>query len=218
METLSLKIGVLPLLIGFLVPAILYLVFIPKLPFAGDFVLKSLPIFLLAFISLTMVPGWTGKLLCLGFILSAGGDISLSFEGDKFFIMGLSFFLLAHVVYVIVFSRQFEFSLNRLPIALVLAAFAIGMSVKLFPGLGDLKVPVLIYISVILAMGVTATFWQGERNWLLLAGAVIFMLSDSMIAINKFLMPVSWSKYFIMSTYYAGQVMICVSFLPKKVF
>ncbi len=216
MEMLSLKFGSGGLLLAFWLPALAYIAVIHLLPFPGDFALKSLPILFLAATAWFTIPGVTGKLMAIGFLLSAGGDISLSFEGDKFFIMGLSFFLLAHIMYVVVFARDFSFSPNKLPVMILLAIFAVGMAVRLYSGLGEMRLPVFIYITAILAMGLTAANWQGERPWWLLAGAIIFMLSDSMIAINKFLVPISWSKYFIMATYYAGQFLIFSAFLPKR--
>ncbi len=206
-------------LVLFLVPAIAYVILIPKLPFTGDFVLKSIPVLLLAVTSLIFIPGTAGKLLFAGFLLSAGGDISLSFEGEKAFVMGLSFFLLAHVVYIILFAQDFTFSPGKLPLALIVGGLAITMSIILFPKLGEMRLPVLVYITVIMAMGVVAAFWTGGASStaiLLFVGAAVFMLSDSMIAVNKFLVPISWSKFFIMITYYAAQLMIWMSFVKAN--
>lgn len=215
MEILTLKFSHLGLLGVFCVPALIYIGLIHKLPFPGDFAIKALPILFLAVASWLLIPGLEGKLLAVGFLLSSGGDISLSFQGDKFFIIGLGFFLLAHVVYVITFAQNYAFSSSQLPLLLLVGAFAVTMAVVLSPKLGEMRLPVFIYISVILGMGLFAVMWQGPKPVLLLVGAVIFMLSDSMIAVDKFLMPISWSKYFIMATYYAGQFMIFSAFLPK---
>lgn len=215
MEILLLKINLNSILLAFAIPAILYIALIHKLPFTGDFAIKAFPILLLAVASWLFIPGLEGKLLAVGFVLSSGGDVSLSFEGDKFFILGLGCFLLAHIVYIVTFAQNYAFSPGQLPILIAFAVFAIGMAIVLYPKLGDMRLPVFIYISVILGMGLFATMWKGPAPTLLLIGALIFMLSDSMIAIDRFLKPLSWSKYFIMTTYYAGQFLIFTAFLPK---
>ncbi|HHG86727.1 MAG TPA: lysoplasmalogenase [Bacteroidetes bacterium] len=206
----------LVLTIIFFVAGFLYLALIHRLPFLGDFVLKSIPVLCLAILALLFIPGLTGKLLFAGFLFSAGGDISLSFSGEKFFLAGLGSFLVAHVLYVIAFAQNYLFVVTDLLWIGLWLAFAVGMLVVLFPRLGDMRIPVLVYLSVIFTMVVFATMWQGGRPGILLTGAVLFMLSDAMIAIDRFLKPVSWSKYFIMSTYYAGQCLICFAFVPVE--
>ncbi|MEM6270344.1 MAG: lysoplasmalogenase [Bacteroidota bacterium] len=202
----------------FVVVASVYLAAIHRLPFAGDFVLKSIPVLCLAILAGLYIPGTTGKLLAVGFIFSVGGDISLSFthKSEQFFLLGLGSFLIAHVIYVIAFSRDFQFSAGKLPLMGLWLVFAVAMLVALFPRLGAMRIPVLAYIAVILSMVIAATGWRGPHPGMLLAGAVLFMLSDSMIAVNKFLTPISWSKYFIMVTYYVGQLLICRAFLPPS--
>lgn len=213
MEDLLKLEGIIPILIMFAVPALIYLAMIHRLPFKGDFIIKALPVLTLAVASLMYIPGLPGQLLFAGLLLSAGGDISLSFNGEKFFLMGLGFFLVAHVVYIVDFSYDIAYTEDKLIILIVLAVFAVGMAALLYPKLGEMRIPVFVYISVILAMGVTAALWQGPNPNLLLVGAIIFMLSDSMIAIDRFLVDVSWSKYFIMTTYYVAQFLIWMSFI-----
>jgi uncharacterized membrane protein YhhN len=203
------------LILIFSVGSLAYLALIHKLPFPGDFVLKSIPALCLAVMAWMFIPGLTGKLLFAGFLFSAGGDTSLSFvaKGEKFFLAGLASFLIAHVLYVIAFAQNAEFSTGRLPLIVFWVVFAGGMAAVLAPKLGDMKIPVFAYVAVILGMVVFATLWQGPHLTMLIVGAVLFMLSDSMIAIDKFLKPISWSRYFIMVTYYTGQFLICRSFM-----
>lgn len=204
--------GILPFLIAFGVASLAYLALIHRLPFKGDFIIKAIPVISLAIAAWIYIPGLPGKLLFAGLLLSAGGDISLSFEGEKFFLMGLGFFLVAHIVYIVTFAQDMTYSPGKLPILIALSVFAIGMAVVLYPKLGEMRIPVFVYISVILAMGITAALWQGPNPNLLLIGAIVFMLSDSMIAVDRFLVEISWSKYFIMATYYGAQIMIWASF------
>lgn len=190
-----------------------YLAFIHVLPYTGDFVIKAIPALTLAFMAFTMVPGATGKVLGIGFILSAGGDVALSFPGDQNFMIGLGLFLTAHISYVIVFllKRKANYKM-RLPLMAAIAIFAGTMGFVLAPHLGPLQIPVFVYITVIAIMGITSCMREGAAPIVML-GALIFMLSDSLIAVNKFLMPVAGSKYWIMITYFLGQYLICRAFL-----
>ncbi len=209
--------GILPFLIVFAVAALVHLAFIHRLPYKGDFIIKAIPVITLAIASWIYIPGIPGKLLFAGLLLSAGGDISLSFQGEKFFLMGLGFFLVAHIVYIVAFSRDMAYTPGKLPILILMSAFAIVMAVILYPKLGEMRIPVFVYIAVILAMVATASLWQGPNPTLLLIGAIAFMLSDSMIAVDRFLVEISWSRYFIMVTYYGAQFMIWASFFRPAI-
>ncbi|MEM1322273.1 MAG: lysoplasmalogenase [Bacteroidota bacterium] len=201
------------LLLAYLIPAAAYLLLIPQLPFPGDFALKASPILLLALTAWRTLTGSSQRWLTLALILSACGDISLSFSGETYFLAGLSCFLLAHLCYIITIRRHSRWQKRHWPIALLLIGLTSVMVALLIPKLGPLLLPVLIYILVILTMALTATGWQGQHRNLLLGGAIIFMLSDSMIAINRFVLPLSWAKHFIMLTYYLGQLLLAWALL-----
>jgi uncharacterized membrane protein YhhN len=205
----------LPLIltIVFAVGAIGYLALIHKLPFSGAFAIKAVPALTLAVAAILLIPGIHGKLLCAGFVLSALGDISLSFEGEKFFIGGLVSFLLAHVVYVITFSNGSAWTMDHVWLLGVLLVFGIGMVWVLNPHLGEMKLPVYVYISVILTMDTMAVLRGGPSAILLIAGAFTFTLSDTLLALDKFRKPIAGAKYWVMTTYYAGQALICLAFL-----
>jgi uncharacterized membrane protein YhhN len=201
------------LLVLFGIGAVAYLAVIHKLPFKGDFALKAVPALSLAAISLFFIPGTIGILLCLGFVFSAFGDISLSFEGEKFFLGGLVSFLLAHVIYIVTFAQNSAWSLDKGWLLGILAVFGVVMVVVLTPRLGPMKVPVYVYISVILTMDTMAVLRGGPHQWILIAGALTFTVSDTFLALDKFRKPIAGAKYWVMSTYYAGQALICIAYL-----
>lgn len=203
----------LGLMAAFAIASLLYIGTLHVRPYAGDFAIKAIPAISLAVMAWMYIPGIQGKLLVAGFLLSACGDISLAFKGEKFFLSGLVFFLLAHIVYVVTFSLDKPYTFDRWYAMAALAFLAIGMAVLLYPKLGDMKIPVLVYVSVILCMGVFASMRSGMNPWLLIGGATLFMLSDSVIALDRFLKPVPGAQYIIMTTYYAGQFLICRSFI-----
>ena len=74
--------------------------------------------------------------------------------------------------------------------------------------------PVALYGVTIVVMVMTALFRYGRTIpnsfWLVFGGAALFMLSDSILAINKFLTPVSYASFWIMLTYMSAQLMIVV--------
>ena len=103
----------------FLLFAIAYLVTIPFQPYPGHFAIKAIPILSLAILALTTVPGLKGKLLFVALLFSAAGDVTLSLGSGEFFVFGLVFFLIAQIVYIVTFSRDFKVQKSRTPIAAI---------------------------------------------------------------------------------------------------
>jgi alkylglycerol monooxygenase len=161
----------------------------------------------------------TKALLIGALVFSLGGDVFLMLPGD-YFIPGLASFLVAHGFYIACFSRGQSWFANRRAL-LIVFAFGIGMYGLLWSNLPDaaLKVAVAAYVSVICLMASQAisraTELQTSASRWVAAGACIFMLSDTLIAINKFLVPVPWSAFWILLTYYAAQLLI-VHFLRRQ--
>ena len=94
----------------------------------------------------------------------------------------------------------------------------------LMPHLGDLEIPVSIYATVISIMLLFAfnglLVWERPGNLLVFLGAFFFVVSDSILAVNKFYTPIPKSSFFIMITYLLAQYLIVLGILklnPKKV-
>jgi uncharacterized membrane protein YhhN len=154
-------------------------------------------------------------------VFSLAGDVLLMFEAkmSSFFMVGLLSFLIAHVSYILAYrSHQTEIEITplqgiqkmRLAFPIVLAGT--GLIVVLYPVLGGLRLPVIIYALVLVVMVLNALFRYGRTNiksfWFVFAGSVLFMVSDSLLAINKFLNPILMAEFLIMSTYIAAQYFI----------
>lgn len=204
-------IGRLPWL--FVATAAIYMALLPLAPFPGSFLPKTLPIWLLMAYAWATVPGIRGRLLGLGLLLSSVGDVALTVNRPVGFMVGLGFFLLAHLVYLACFLRHGCLLPSRIPYFAVILAVGVGMSCWLEPHLGEMALPVFCYIGVITCMALAAGISAGTRPRLML-GAAIFMLSDSLIAIHKFVAPVWGAKYWIMLTYYVAQGFIVWAFVP----
>jgi uncharacterized membrane protein YhhN len=150
-------------------------------------------------------------LIGLGFSLI--GDIFLIFD-KKLFLPGLVVFLLAHFAYVAAF-----YQLPVMPNAVYSAVpfvlfFAIFMRI-LWYSLGAMKVPVFVYALTICMMGRFAMNrylnLQTLESALAFAGALVFIVSDSLLAYDRFKKPVPKKDIYILGTYFLAQWLIALS-------
>ena len=148
-----------------------------------------------------------------GLTLSALGDLLLEVPGH--FVAGLATFLCAHVAYTAAFVRE-ERRL-RIARALPFALWLLGAFAWIRPGLGEMTVPVVVYMLAIGTMmwraaarlGGAASDDAGARA--ALVGAILFGLSDTLIAIDRFRAPLPGAPYAIILLYWAGQAGIASS-------
>ncbi len=142
---------------------------------------------------------------------SLAGDAFLMVEG--FFIPGLVSFLIAHVAYIALF-RQGVAWFPR-PLALV-ATLGVGGAMYAYLWQGGLptglRIPVAVYVTVIALMAAQALGRAGalgDRAARQVAlGACFFMLSDSLLATNRFVQPLPLAQAGVLATYYAAQAFI----------
>lgn len=159
-------------------------------------------------------------LLALGF--SVLGDILLMFvdQSPHFFTVGLVAFLLAHIMYILVFLKHRNKQKSILSFVILLLVYASGLFYLLKDGLGEMFVPVIIYMIVILSMATTVFVRKGIVNSnsynLVFIGAIFFMISDSILALNKFYQPIPFSNISIMLTYALAQYLIVLGILKLK--
>ena len=156
------------------------------------------------------------KLIVLALIFSWAGDVLLVFEStsSNFFIFGLVAFLIAHIFYILFYENVIRKDGIRknywwfLPVII----YYIALIYILSPNLGDMKLPVRIYGVVISYMLIQALQTGGIKNFgaatLMIAGAVLFITSDSILAINKFYEPFKYAGIAIMLTYGLAQLLI----------
>ncbi|WP_066268803.1 lysoplasmalogenase family protein [Hydrogenophaga palleronii] len=155
-------------------------------------------------------------LLLGALVASLAGDAFLMFPG--FFIPGLASFLIAHLAYIALFRQDAPWFANRRVLA---ATVGMGVVMYAFLWLGGLPAalrgPVAAYVLVIALMAAQA---MGRalhlRNHAAVAVAistVFFMLSDALLATNRFVSPLPMSQVWVLGTYYAAQVLIVVGML-----
>ncbi|MDX1937450.1 MAG: lysoplasmalogenase [Flavihumibacter sp.] len=173
---------------------------------------------LLAWFIAATPKGQSRWVIILALILSWLGDVFLMLEdkNPNFFIAGLSSFLLAHLTYIFFFRQIRKQNTQPLPLNLFtiigVSIYAVALFFFLSPGLGALKTPVLIYavtISTMLIMAIhTSSPATKNLAYWLIAGAVLFVCSDSLLAINKFYKPFTTAGFLIMLTYALAQLLI----------
>jgi uncharacterized membrane protein YhhN len=156
------------------------------------------------------------KWIILALFFSWLGDVLLMFhqEDQLFFLLGLSSFLVAHVFYILFFHfvRMKEMVKSRWYLLLIVAVYYAVIIAILSPHLGDMKLPVRIYAVVISFMFLLAMHMVFIKNkttgLLMMTGALLFVISDSLLAINKFYQPFEMAGFFVMSTYGLAQLFI----------
>jgi uncharacterized membrane protein YhhN len=173
---------------------------------------------LLGYYWVSMPAGQRSLVLMVAMFFSWVGDVLLMFSGAGFFLAGLGGFLVAHIFYVMAYRQHKRtegdglHGVQKVRYAFPVILAGTGLLVILMPVLGDMTIPVALYAAVLVVMVLTALFRFGHTNlrsfWMVFAGATLFMISDSTIAINKFLQPIPQSGLLIMSTYMAAQWLI----------
>lgn len=161
----------------------------------------------------------TKILMILALILSLIGDVALLFDSINpiYFIIGLASFLLAHVMYTLLFLKQRDENKTPIRFIILMLLYACGLFYLLRNGLGELLIPVIIYMIVILSMSTSAFLRIKENNlnsynWVFI-GAILFMISDSILAIDKFYQSFTFSSIGIMLTYAIAQYCIVIGIL-----
>ncbi|RAV99066.1 lysoplasmalogenase [Pseudochryseolinea flava] len=155
-----------------------------------------------------MIASWIGDVLLM-----------VAEKDEAYFLFGLAAFLVTHVMLIITFHQFRDNNAGnplrgvqsiRMAFPVVLAGT--GLIILLYPSLGALKFPVVVYVLILMCMVLAALYRYGRTDFKSMitafAGALLFMMSDSILAINKFLMPLDHAGFWIMLTYCAGQFLI----------
>lgn len=161
----------------------------------------------------------TKKWLLIALLFSWFGDCILLFadKGELYFIFGLVSFLIAHILFIVLFFKQKGYKKEtKNPLFWIgfigVIVYLVSMLSLLLPSLGDLKVPVGVYattISTMLVLALKGAFtWENKSKYFVLVGAVFFVISDSILAIDKFHSYIPLSSFWIMTTYIIAQYCI----------
>jgi uncharacterized membrane protein YhhN len=193
-------------------------------PFAG-LIIKSLiiPVLMVFFlVNVKLNSNRLNMIMLQGLIFSWIGDtlLELHVTGDNLFVAGLLSFLSAHIMYLTAFIKtpgENYIRGSRIMILLPVILYGIILIMVMNSGLGEMRIPVIIYTIIILSM-LSAAINRKEKvnrkSYLyVLTGAVLFVISDSSIAINKFTFPFKHAGIVIMATYITAQFLIVTGYI-----
>lgn len=174
-------------------------------------VTKTLPVFYLAVITfppLKLRNIW----LPFALLLSSAGDLM----GDIHVFLGqVAFFAAAHIAYVVYFVRGGWFRPSSLLMGLAIVAMAVFLGLRIVPEISvpEEKIFVLVYIVIISLMAASTLLWRGKQRWWYVSAAMLFMVSDTILAWNMFVEPIPRHGVLIMATYYAAQFLFAATYL-----
>lgn len=174
---------------------------------AAFHILKPLTTALIIGIAAQAPAGDLRLMLLAALGLSLLGDICLMFEGQKWFMGGLGSFLLAHLLFIPVLLHGV--AEPTLPLwSVALALYGVVLFAWLLPKTGSLKIAVGIYGLALMGLAFAAIArWHTRHDLsaeLAMIGALLFVLSDSSLAIRKFVGPYAGAQAVILSTYWAA--------------
>ena len=166
------------------------------------------------------------KRILVGLLFALFGDVFLMFDGDNslYFMLGLTSFLLCHIFYIQAFNLDMKSAPHRknkyfLPASIVLAIFCGGFFMYLRPNLGTLQIPVLFYCFILTLMVMLSIGrWGKVESYgarLMTIGALLFLMSDGVLAYNKFVMSFENSSVLVMSTYMLAQYFIVLGTINR---
>lgn len=156
-------------------------------------------------------------LMLIAFTFSWLGDVFLMFSGEIYFMLGLGSFLMTHLFYIYIFSRNKEkanWSARFFIPILSISVFSLIYN-HIEKGL---LIPVLVYMLAISTMAITASERRTntESFRFVFVGAMLFVISDSFLAIEKFAYKIPASTLLVMSTYVLAQYFIATGFLKQS--
>ena len=164
----------------------------------------------------------TRNLTLIALFFSVIGDMLLMFtdKSPHYFTSGLVAFLLAHVMYILVFLEKRNIKVKPIVIIVLLTIYGAIIFYVLKDGLCNMIIPVTVYMLVILTMATTAFWRKGNVNkqsfYLVFIGALFFVFSDSLIALDKFYLPIPLARTGIIITYAFAQLLIISGIIKQR--
>lgn len=152
-----------------------------------------------------------GIFISIALITSLAGDIFLVTDGTKFFLHGLVSFLFSHIFYITAFLTVYS-SIGIISVQIIIALILFCLLAVIFycifyKKLGKMKIPVLIYITIMAIMASLSI----RVSWLVFAGAISFIVSDLELAINKFYKPIPHQSIINGIFYFPAQFIFALS-------
>ncbi len=180
---------------------------------------KALPIWILAGLAFMAKGVPLHRHLALALALSGFGDLFLSLSFANNFAAGMGAFLLAQLAYISNFwSRRRPMTKVAVMEKILLAAvmvWVIGMGYWVVPKAGSIAPALVVYFSALTLMVLLSVLSTAPR--IAVAGALLFLLSDSLIGLDRFVTPLPERHLAVMSSYYLAQALLFWGLKQKKV-
>lgn len=182
--------------------------------------IKTLAVAMLAVLAFRQLVGREKILLTIALAFSSLGDLFLALRNGNYFVFGLSSFLIAHLFFIALWRRYWSQPLSPTTkqkiIVTLLAVFLLTMLGWMLP-IPGLSIPVAVYMCVLTAMVICAALADFRTDWIVI-GAILFLLSDTIIGLSTFKNAVGGklAGFLIWSTYYAAQYFMTIAFLQIK--
>ena len=177
----------------------------------GRTVLKAIPVSTLMVWVLRDMRGFVRICLTGALLGSVCGDILLDLPYANVFIFGLVAFLVAHLFYTVLFFRYAKSPNGISKVVMAGLVLFAGFMIWIFRGIVPaLYGPVVLYILVIVTMSIGALLVPAE-NRLLFWGALLFIASDVVLALNKFLVAIPYGRVINISLYFIAQFIIIIA-------
>jgi uncharacterized membrane protein YhhN len=176
-------------------------------------VLKPIPVLALAL----LVSRRRAPMIVAGLVLGAIGDVLLEPRIPALFLPGLVTFLLGHIAYVVAFTREAK-ALE--PLRILPSVLIVGVVLALvLPALKEPPLPIILYALTIGAFAWRAAARVGHvpalPAWFGVAGALLFVSSDTLLSVNRFVAPFDFAIPCILVTYWSAQAFIALS-VPRE--
>lgn len=172
---------------------------------------------------LTLEPhdAWQARWFLLGLVCSLAGDVFLLYDGTRPFLLGLVSFLAAHILYIIGLNPTLP---PPQAYWLLIPCFAFGVAAAVAPvrALRAKRQTALIPPALVYGLAITlmlfsawATLyrpdWSTPRQLLVILGATLFFISDSLLARNRFVGAFPYAALAVIITYHLGQMALAAS-------
>ncbi|WP_368660068.1 lysoplasmalogenase [Aquimarina sp. TRL1] len=160
------------------------------------------------------------KQMVLALVFSLLGDVFLLFDAysNLYFLAGLFSFLCAHLSYIFIFWKK-RGRKKKQYFLILMTLYGVGLYSFLFPYLEEMRYPVLVYTLVILMMGLTAYHRRNEAfisYKKVMIGVILFIISDSILAVRLFVVDFFMADYLVMITYALAQFFIIFGILAQE--
>lgn len=193
--------------IAFIIIGVAYWItlWLPSLP--GSWILKFTPMLIAAAALASDLRPAAAWPLAIGFVAAAGGDLFLALDRHQYFTFGLGCFLITQLAYSLAFFRHRHALLARWVWWLPVIVFGSAVLAWMWPGLGADRIPVCVYVTALVIMAVMASTVEA-RPGRLFTGAALFVVSDALIGITRFVADFQHSVAVIIALYMLAQYLI----------